>query len=194
MYVISLNIMGHCLLGLKGTLYFIGEDRVLAVSENIFIYRIPPLSRLVRNWDSEGEYQSGEDITLPMWTYSSIICLPSPSFTFDGVDSYRLVVQTLRSVVGIYIPLSPDQQPSVRFQIRRVPALPIGIGLYKGWMPRKDKPATRLGYDWDGNICASFTNAEGEGHHSFSQVLLDEETGRCILRKKCDVVEVVDFI
>lgn len=105
-------------------------------------------------------------------------------------------MQDRREVVGIHIPLSSDERPSVRFRIRPGPLLPVGVGRYKGWIGYEDKPATRFRYEWDKVVDTPFVNAQGKGCLSFWEVLFDEETGRCLLRiwETHNLITIVDFI
>ncbi len=71
------------------------------------------------NQDPEVGLQTDREATPPIWTYCKgyLRSDSTPSFSFDGVDSYRLVVQYFTDVIGIYVPLAPDQHPSIRFRI-----------------------------------------------------------------------------
>ncbi len=168
---------------------------MLCVGETVLIYRIPPPSRLVMDWDPEVGYQSDQGITEPMWTYSKHpITLITPSFSFDGVDSYLLVVQDTADVVGFHIPLSADQQPCVRFRMSHRSMGFSGLGLYKGYTASRGAPFLRFRYKWNGDVPNKFLRTK---HIKYSPVwdeYFDEETGRCVFQLGSKKIKVVDFV
>ncbi len=188
--------MSKAYLRSKGKIYFIGEDRVLCIGYEFMVYKLPPLFRLVMDWDPKVGYRSDQGITDPMWTYSvgSLGSNSTPSFCFDGVDGYLLVAQDWGHVVGIHFPLSADQQPCVRFRIHHSPLPRLGLGLYKGCTGYKGKPICRFRYQWDGDVGDNFLGTQTAEDPHFTGIFFDEETGRCIFRQNTKVIKVVDFV
>lgn len=163
----------------------------------IKIYRIPPLSLLGKDQDSEVGNQSDDDITKPIWKYPNGTIdtdLTVPSFTFDGTG-YRLVFQAKRDIVGIYIPPSPEDSPCVHFRMSLQYVRPVVVGLRKGCGVIDDGPALRFGYGWDDDVNTNFVNGRDVVLQSVSsKMLFDEETGCCLARKSLEEVHVYEFL
>jgi len=175
-------------------IYFIGEDRVLCITRyDIFIHKIPPLSHVRIDWDPTTGYHTDDNITEPLWTYSekSLNLANSISFAFDGVD-YRLVFRNGSTIIGICIPLSSSDQPSVQLRISLDCSSPVMVGLHKGCSFSGNGAVVRYGYSWC-NGERMVVNNQGQTDPVTECVFFDEETGRCIALKQLDRVQVVDF-
>lgn len=146
------------------------------------------------DWDPAVGYRTEQDLAKPDWTYSqtTISVITPPSISFDGTG-YRLVIQVSRTVVGVYIPPSLDEQPSIRF---RVPLdFPILPSLYKGCILYEGGTAARVGYGWESDASETFIIEPGRGASVIPETLFDAETGRCLIKGNyLEKVQVVDFL
>ncbi len=172
------------------SIYFIGEGRLLVLAlYRIYIYQIPPLSRLFMDQDAEAGYQSDGKIADPSWTYLRYGsgAVHPPSFALDGTG-YRLVVQDDETILGFHIPLSPHNPPFVQFKMSLNYSMPVMSGLYKGCTVYPDGTITRLRYGSDDDTVGNFViHPEPLDRQPTHHTCFDEETGRCLLRVNHEV-------
>ncbi|KAF9441995.1 hypothetical protein P691DRAFT_811522, partial [Macrolepiota fuliginosa MF-IS2] len=119
---------------------------------------------------------------------------------FSNAAGYQQVMSTEFGVLGVVIPVSPDDSPCVikLSKLRHYPTV-YGLGLHRGYGASRPGRATRFGYSWDPsgpktayrNTWKGNFRVPGGDHRG---VDFDEETGRFVYWKMGGNVCLVDFI
>ncbi|KAF9447783.1 hypothetical protein P691DRAFT_775891 [Macrolepiota fuliginosa MF-IS2] len=131
----------------------IGSDRLLCVydkGDGIHIYDIPAPEKV--NFQQIISRVLSSPVRLSAWSYPvEVGYMGFSELYFDG-SRYQQVISTVQGVLGLVIPVSKEELPTVvkLSDLWHTPAI-HGLGFLKGYVPYGED-GIRFGYSWDSDI------------------------------------------